>query len=449
MDRLTDEVHHGDKTAYVYDSCGNRLKKLDKNGKEEYNYNRKNQLVSRTWDGGYAAYHYDRQGNLLEAAGTEGNTLFAYNVFNRQTAVTMPDGGRLENRYDAEGLRAGTVENSVETRFLYFNGELLSELDEAGDTISRYILGYGATAVWNRGKEGYHPCHLDEQNSTAYITGLDGEIKNSYQYDAFGNLQNRNITVRNRILYTGQQYDEITGQYYLRARFYHPAVGRFLQEDVYRGDGLNLYAYCANNPVVYYDPSGYKLSNTDYLKINYDNAGSGYSYYQNHDHQNAFKNVGPSSYYEGNNFQSHHMLQGQWAKENLKAYGYDYKKAPTISLGTGYYSDRNGNKKVAPHTIANNSQGDRLRARGGDYSSTLNCELIFGATDLVKSGMSEEVVLSELERNYKMLDALNEQNREKILKGDLVKIEYDRETIEQAVREQVEEEKNKNVCKEN
>ena len=182
-----------------------------------------------------------------------------------------------------------------------------------------------------------------EQHCLHHRTGRGDQ--NSYQYDAFGNLQNRNITVRNRILYTGQQYDEITGQYYLRARFYHPAVGRFLQEDVYRGDGLNLYAYCANNPVVYYDPSGYKLSNTDYLKINYDNAGSGYSYYQNHDHQNAFKNVGPSSYYEGNNFQSHHMLQGQWAKENLKAYGYDYKKAPTISLGTGYYSDRNGNKK--------------------------------------------------------------------------------------------------------
>ena len=48
-----------------------------------------------------------------------------------------------------------------------------------------------------------------------------------------------------------------TGQHYLRARFYNPVIGRFLREDVYRGDGLNLYAYCANNLVMYYDPSGY------------------------------------------------------------------------------------------------------------------------------------------------------------------------------------------------
>ncbi len=89
------------------------------------------------------------------------------------------------------------------------------------------------------------------------MTGNGQEIHNSYEYNAFGVVARKNETVPNQLLYTGQQYDQESGQYYLRARFYNPVIGRFLQEDVNRGDGLNLYAYCANNPVVYYDPSGY------------------------------------------------------------------------------------------------------------------------------------------------------------------------------------------------
>ena len=55
--------------------------------------------------------------------------------------------------------------------------------------------------------------------------------------------------------------DPITRQYYLRARFYNPVVARFTQEDTYRGDGFNLYAYCVNNPVYYVDPSGHMCEN--------------------------------------------------------------------------------------------------------------------------------------------------------------------------------------------
>ena len=51
--------------------------------------------------------------------------------------------------------------------------------------------------------------------------------------------------------------DPVTQQYYLRARFYNPVIGRFTQEDTYYGDGLNLYQYCQANPVGYVDPSGH------------------------------------------------------------------------------------------------------------------------------------------------------------------------------------------------
>ena len=143
------------------------------------------------------------------------------------------------------------------TAFLYRNGEILAECGEDGEPVSRYVYGRGLSHVQTLRDGIYHAYHCDEQGSTAYMTGPGGGVENSYRYDAFGNLLEREETVPNRILYTGQQYDQETGQYYLRARYYNPVVGRFLQEDTYHGDGLNLYAYCANNPVVYYDPGGH------------------------------------------------------------------------------------------------------------------------------------------------------------------------------------------------
>ena len=90
----------------------------------------------------------------------------------------------------------------------------------------------------------------------------------TYTYDAFGTLtyiQSLNEegvlaqtdTAFSRFLYAGEQYDEVSGLYYLRARRYDTTVGRFTQEDTYLGDGRNLYVYVQNNPLKYVDPSGH------------------------------------------------------------------------------------------------------------------------------------------------------------------------------------------------
>jgi len=201
-------------------------------------------------------FSYDLQGNLIEETGA-GNRRYSYNSFNQQIKIEDHYGYVQEHRYDGEGLRAGITSKEDSSHFVFYNGELLTESGSGETFRSRYILGYGVAANEVEEQSGYHAYHLDEQNSTAYITGSHGQVENAYAYDSFGNLRRESGELRNRILYTGQQYDQEMGQYYLRARYYNPAIGRFTQEDVYRGDGLNLYAYCANNPVVYYDPSGY------------------------------------------------------------------------------------------------------------------------------------------------------------------------------------------------
>ncbi|WP_206108621.1 RHS repeat-associated core domain-containing protein [Paenibacillus thiaminolyticus] len=97
----------------------------------------------------------------------------------------------------------------------------------------------------------------NQHGDVVHITNRLGGIVNSYEYDAFGHTLSATEGIPNRFRYAGEQFDPVTQQYYLRARFYNPVIARFTQEDEYRGDGLNLYAYVGNNPIRYVDPSGY------------------------------------------------------------------------------------------------------------------------------------------------------------------------------------------------
>jgi RHS repeat-associated protein len=75
-------------------------------------------------------------------------------------------------------------------------------------------------------------------------------------YDSFGNCQvDASSTITNNLHGPGQYHDAETGLYYNLNRYYDPATGRYLTTDPIE-DGLNLYAYCYNDPINLMDPEG-------------------------------------------------------------------------------------------------------------------------------------------------------------------------------------------------
>lgn len=181
-------------------------------------------------------------------------------------------------------------ENGRLVQFLYNEDrEVVAEKDCSGNII-RYIRGLGLISSDSENAKTYYHYVSDEQGSVSHIirdedkeSGVSAQgreqdrILNQYEYDAFGNTISCKEQVENRFRYMGEQYDPLTGQYYLRARYYNPVIARFTQEDTYYGDGLNLYTYCRNNPILNHDPTGHGTKeNSPYSRKEqqYINAGA-------------------------------------------------------------------------------------------------------------------------------------------------------------------------------
>nr|WP_243167921.1 RHS repeat-associated core domain-containing protein [Anaerocolumna cellulosilytica] len=164
--------------------------------------------------------------------------------------------------YYADGLRAGKYTEAGSDLYVYdLSGYLVAEAKNAATITANYVWGPDRVLSKKETGGGEYYYLYNGHGDVVQIVDRNGNVVNNYKYDEWGNILESTETISNPFKYAGEIYDEETGLYYLRARYYDPALGRFLNEDSVEGQvnnplSLNLYTYCYNNPLIYIDPTG-------------------------------------------------------------------------------------------------------------------------------------------------------------------------------------------------
>lgn len=238
-----------DKT-YEFDLLGNRVKTLENGVVTNYVSNNVNAYTSITGGLNFTP-QYDDNGNMLN----DDKHTYAYDFNNKLVSVDETVG---TYKYDALGRRIAKNNTSF-----YYVGEQIVEEVTNGIT-TNYLYGNDIDEIFQstRNNDIYY-FHSNHLKSTLAITNIKGKAIMNIEYDVYGlpnikHLQDNDGKDNDvSVLFTGREYDEIIGTTYLRARFLHSGIGRFLSKDMLLYvDGMNDYNYVMNTPVMYYDPMG-------------------------------------------------------------------------------------------------------------------------------------------------------------------------------------------------
>ncbi len=200
----------------------------------------------------------DADGNLTAIAAGVSPLSYGYDIRNRlQTA------GSLTYTYDAENRRvAQTVGTNATTYVINPNAALDQVLMKTvGGVTTFYVYGLGLLHEETGGVVRYY--HFDRRGDTVALTDDSGTVTGRAAYGVFGEMVTSSGTLNTPFLFNGRWgvQTDANGIYYHRARYYHPSLRRFLNQDVMLGSitngaSMNRFAYANGNPVSLIDPFG-------------------------------------------------------------------------------------------------------------------------------------------------------------------------------------------------
>ena len=273
ISRLTSANYGNETVTYTYDKVGNRKTMVSTTkGTTTYTIaSNSNQLTYRSLvpeDTAFAtmSYTYDAEGKLTQRSEGTDSDAFTYGwggmlkqiQKTRASTVTQT----LSYAYDGAGQRVKVTDSSGTRYFLYDSGMPLLELNSTKTITASYL--YGADGVVYRKKHTSTPSyeyHLKNAlGSTIIETNNSKTVLARYEYDVFGAVRSQTGTSDNVRKFTGKEYDADVKLYYYAARYYDPYTARFNSRDPAK-DGINWYAYVANNPLKFIDPTGLRAVN--------------------------------------------------------------------------------------------------------------------------------------------------------------------------------------------
>ncbi|MBT3011097.1 MAG: putative Ig domain-containing protein [Candidatus Thiodiazotropha sp. (ex Lucina pensylvanica)] len=259
--RLTSETitdsQNGDYSAsYQYDAVGNRTYSTIDGVQTAYTYDDNDRLTQQ----GGTRYTYDANGNTLTETLDTNTITYSYNAKNELMSVTQ-NGVTTEYGYNPNGIRTRKTEGGITTSYIVDENRDYAQvlIEDDGTTQVSYTYGDDLISQARNGNAYFY--HYDGLGSTRSLTDSLGNLANTYDYEAFGEVLNQTGTVENGYLFAGEQFDPTLDQYYLRARYYDQSQGRFTQQDTWMGNNhdpitLHKYLYANADPGNVIDPSG-------------------------------------------------------------------------------------------------------------------------------------------------------------------------------------------------